>query len=188
MKNNRRPDRGYTPQQNGNEQQPEQPTAPFRSAYTATFLASELTARLHAIEEHRQNAARCRQQAEDQNHQIDARQQLIGDKQREIQEFVAEKEREITSIRAEIERMRDAERGHQAEAERELAALNEATLAVADLEGLLQAHAPAALTLTAGTATQDPNATRAETSGPQSTVSGAFAPVPGAFPQQGGAA
>ncbi|MFV2172273.1 hypothetical protein ACFHW2_12190 [Actinomadura sp. LOL_016] len=189
MKSNRRPERDYGQQQHDHEQRQERPApAPgFRSAYTATFLASELAARRHAIEQHRQQAAVNRQKADEQSNQIASREQLINDKKQEIKEFVAAKEREIASIGVEIERMRGAERGHQAEAERETAAQNDAELAVVDLESLLHTHAPAALSLPAA---GDPNATRAETSGPQPTVTGAFSPVTGAHPftQQGGPA
>lgn len=110
----------------------------FRSPVTATAMANLLAEQRAAVDHHGQQAARARQEAEEQIRQITSREELI-----------AEKEREIAGIRAEIERIQAAAQNANGVADQHSAAQEQAALAVQDLETVLGAYAPAALELPA---------------------------------------
>ncbi|MCP9976429.1 glycosyltransferase [Actinomadura madurae] len=110
----------------------------FRSPDTAPGIASLLAEKRDAVLHHGREAQARRQDAEEQLRHIQAREELIK-----------EKEREIASIREEIKRMDTAARNASGQADQHTRSQEMAELAVQDLEAVLGQYAPAALELAA---------------------------------------
>ncbi|TDD37826.1 hypothetical protein E1287_07130 [Actinomadura sp. KC06] len=173
----------------GNTQQeiahpPAQIAPAFKSPDTGRDLAQLLAEKRNAVDHHGHEAQARRQDAEEQLRHRNSREQLIAEKEREIEEFRAQREREIEAIRQEITRIDTAARNANGQADQHTQAQRHAQLAVQDLETVLGAYAPAALELAAQSGGTPPNGT--PTSGAHPDATGGY-PVPvatGSGPQE----
>lgn len=149
---------------------PPQAAPAFRSKDTAHGIAALLIEKKNAVDHHGERARACQQDAEEQLRHVQSREELI-----------AEKEREIQQIRAEIDRFNTAAQNAHGEAGRHAQAQREAEYAVEDLERVLRDYAPAALELAQANTTPPGGtpATGTPPNGAPAAVTGGYA-APGA--------